>query len=176
MDACCPTTPGGHRRAQDTTCPLPDSCPSAACAAAFVTYYDDCSLELQGTRARGGAAAASVRRLLRGLPGAGLWRSRLAAAAPSAPSPPPPFWFLDNIRSRRAHFGAFLPAQQENELPPRRNWRHAATLSRDVARGGARWHAAFNLCSPAPTVTFTTTRTNRTTHTRQKAQHTHYQC
>ena len=48
MDACCPTTPGGHRRAQDTTCPLPDSCPSAACAAAFVTYYDDCSLELQG--------------------------------------------------------------------------------------------------------------------------------
>eukprot|EP01046_Picozoa_sp_COSAG06_P012925 COSAG06_NODE_772_length_12432_cov_119.880159_8_plen_584_part_00 len=49
MDACCPAAPGGHRRAQDrTTCPLPDTCPSAACAAAFVAYYDDCALELLG--------------------------------------------------------------------------------------------------------------------------------
>jgi hypothetical protein len=48
MDACCPATPGGHRRAQDTTCPLPDTCPSAACAAVFVAYHDDCALELQG--------------------------------------------------------------------------------------------------------------------------------
>ena len=46
MDACCPATHGGHRRAQDT-CPLPDICPSATCAAAFVPYYDDCALELQ---------------------------------------------------------------------------------------------------------------------------------
>ena len=35
-------------RAQDTTCPLPDTCPSAACAVVFVQYYDDCALELQG--------------------------------------------------------------------------------------------------------------------------------
>ena len=48
MDACCPATPGGHRRAQDTTCPLPATCPSAACAVVFVQYYDDCALELQG--------------------------------------------------------------------------------------------------------------------------------
>ena len=48
MDACCPAAAGGHRRAQDTTCPLPDTCPSAACAVAFVAYYDDCALELQG--------------------------------------------------------------------------------------------------------------------------------
>jgi hypothetical protein len=48
MDACCPAAPGGHRRAQDTTCPLPDTCPSVACAGAFVAYYDDCALELQG--------------------------------------------------------------------------------------------------------------------------------
>ena len=34
--------------AQDTTCPLPDTCPSTACAGAFVAYYDDCALELQG--------------------------------------------------------------------------------------------------------------------------------
>jgi hypothetical protein len=48
MDACCPATPGGHRRAQDTTCPLPDTCPSAACAGVFVAYYEDCGAELQG--------------------------------------------------------------------------------------------------------------------------------
>ena len=48
MDACCPAAPGGHRHAQDRTCPLPDTCPSAACAVAFVAYYNDCALELQG--------------------------------------------------------------------------------------------------------------------------------
>ena len=53
MDACCPPTAaggggGGHRRAQTTTCPMPASCPSAACAAAFVSYYEDCGTALQG--------------------------------------------------------------------------------------------------------------------------------
>ena len=46
MDACCPAT-SGHRRAQDRTCPLPTTCPSASCAAAFVPYYEDCGAELQ---------------------------------------------------------------------------------------------------------------------------------
>ncbi len=49
MDACCPAAAGGHRRAQDTTCPLPDTCPSVACVGAFVACYDDCALELQAT-------------------------------------------------------------------------------------------------------------------------------
>ena len=52
MAACCPddASGGGHRRrrAQATTCPLPATCPSAACAAAFVPYYEDCDAELQG--------------------------------------------------------------------------------------------------------------------------------
>ena len=52
MAACCPddASGGGHRRrrAQATTCPLPATCPSAACAAAFVPYYGDCGAELQG--------------------------------------------------------------------------------------------------------------------------------
>eukprot|EP01046_Picozoa_sp_COSAG06_P002765 COSAG06_NODE_101_length_24097_cov_15.305150_4_plen_1590_part_00 len=53
MDACCPPGAGGgggggHRRAQTTTCPMPATCPSAACAAVFVSYYEDCGAELQG--------------------------------------------------------------------------------------------------------------------------------
>eukprot|EP01046_Picozoa_sp_COSAG06_P033669 COSAG06_NODE_3455_length_5319_cov_12.049425_2_plen_655_part_00 len=54
MGACCPTAAssgGGHRRRraqQATTCPLPATCPSAACATAFVPYYEDCAAELQG--------------------------------------------------------------------------------------------------------------------------------
>ena len=54
MGVCCPdasgASGGGHRRRaqQATTCPLPATCPSAACAAAFVPYYEDCGAELQG--------------------------------------------------------------------------------------------------------------------------------
>jgi hypothetical protein len=57
MDACCP--PGvagggkGHRRAQ-ATCAMPATCPSALCAAAFTSYYEDCGAELQ-TRGRSSA-------------------------------------------------------------------------------------------------------------------------
>ena len=51
MGACCPAASGGgghrRRRAQATTCPLPATCPSAACSAAFVPYYEDCGAELQ---------------------------------------------------------------------------------------------------------------------------------
>ena len=53
MGACCPAAAsgGGHRRRRaqaTTTCPLPATCPSASCSAAFVQYYEDCGAELQG--------------------------------------------------------------------------------------------------------------------------------
>lgn len=46
MNACCPFSGGGHRRLQ-ADCALPDTCPSATCAASFVEYYDDCQSELR---------------------------------------------------------------------------------------------------------------------------------
>ena len=45
MDACCPAPTGhggGHRRFLQADCALPDTCPSADCAASFVSYFDDC--------------------------------------------------------------------------------------------------------------------------------------
>ena len=43
MDACCPSgsSGGGHRILQ-ASCELPDTCPSAECAAVFVPYFEDC--------------------------------------------------------------------------------------------------------------------------------------
>ena len=46
MNACCPSSGGGHRRLQ-ADCALPDACPSVACAASFVEFYDDCRGQLQ---------------------------------------------------------------------------------------------------------------------------------
>eukprot|EP01043_Picozoa_sp_COSAG02_P046624 COSAG02_NODE_4380_length_5425_cov_171.848104_2_plen_803_part_00 len=45
MDACCPPSGGGHRRMQ-ASCDLPATCPSAACAAVFVPFMDDCATML----------------------------------------------------------------------------------------------------------------------------------
>ena len=45
MDACCPANGGGHRRLQ-ASCDLPAACPSAACAAVFVPYMEDCTAML----------------------------------------------------------------------------------------------------------------------------------
>ena len=45
MDACCPANGGGHRRLQ-ASCALPATCPSAACAAVFVPFMDDCATML----------------------------------------------------------------------------------------------------------------------------------
>eukprot|EP01046_Picozoa_sp_COSAG06_P049649 COSAG06_NODE_7688_length_2412_cov_5.095115_4_plen_350_part_01 len=49
--ACCAAHDGGsgngHRRMQ-ADCALPGSCPSEACAATFVQFYDDCGGELAG--------------------------------------------------------------------------------------------------------------------------------
>eukprot|EP01045_Picozoa_sp_COSAG04_P011127 COSAG04_NODE_708_length_10915_cov_5.000555_6_plen_949_part_00 len=45
MDACCPAGGGGgkgHRRLQ-ADCELPDTCPSAECAATFTSFVDDCT-------------------------------------------------------------------------------------------------------------------------------------
>ena len=45
MGSCCPRGGGGgHRRAQAATadCPLPTTCPSQSCAAAFVDFFDNC--------------------------------------------------------------------------------------------------------------------------------------
>ena len=42
MDACCPSNGGGHHRMQ-ASCDLPAACPSAACAAVFVPYMQDCA-------------------------------------------------------------------------------------------------------------------------------------
>ena len=47
MDACCPHG-GGHRRLQ-ASCDLPAACPSAACAAVFVPYMQDCAAMLEAT-------------------------------------------------------------------------------------------------------------------------------
>ena len=43
MDACCPSgsSGGGHRILQ-ASCELPDTCPSAECAAIFMPYFEDC--------------------------------------------------------------------------------------------------------------------------------------
>ena len=48
MDACCPASGGGHRRLQ-ASCDLPAACPSAACAAVFVPYMQDCAAMLAAT-------------------------------------------------------------------------------------------------------------------------------
>ena len=48
MDACCPSNGGGHRRLQ-ASCDLPPACPSAACAAVFVPYMQDCAAMLAAT-------------------------------------------------------------------------------------------------------------------------------
>ena len=48
MDACCPSNGGGHRRLQ-ASCDLPAACPSAACAAVFVPYMQDCAAMLAAT-------------------------------------------------------------------------------------------------------------------------------
>ena len=45
MDACCPANGGGHRRMQ-ASCDLPTTCPSAACAAVFVPFMQDCAAML----------------------------------------------------------------------------------------------------------------------------------
>jgi len=45
MDACCPANGGGHRRLQ-ASCALPATCPSAACAAVFVPFMDNCATML----------------------------------------------------------------------------------------------------------------------------------
>ena len=45
MDACCPAASGsgnGHRLLQ-ADCALPDTCPSAECAATFTAFFDDCT-------------------------------------------------------------------------------------------------------------------------------------
>eukprot|EP01045_Picozoa_sp_COSAG04_P005318 COSAG04_NODE_245_length_18929_cov_6.708391_4_plen_3740_part_00 len=42
MAACCPAGSGGHRRFLQTSCELPDTCSSVACAAVFVPFMDDC--------------------------------------------------------------------------------------------------------------------------------------
>ena len=38
MDVCCPSTGGGHRRTQGTTCSLPTTCPSIPCADEFTSF------------------------------------------------------------------------------------------------------------------------------------------
>jgi hypothetical protein len=48
MDACCPASGGGHRSVQ-ASCDLPAACPSAACAAVFVPYMQDCAAMLAAT-------------------------------------------------------------------------------------------------------------------------------
>jgi hypothetical protein len=48
MDACCPENGGGHRRLQ-ASCDLPATCPSAACAAVFVPYMQDCATMIAAT-------------------------------------------------------------------------------------------------------------------------------
>jgi hypothetical protein len=48
MDACCPPNGGGRRRLQ-ASCDLPAACPSAACAAVFVPYMQDCAAMLAAT-------------------------------------------------------------------------------------------------------------------------------
>jgi hypothetical protein len=48
MDACCPQSGGGHRRMQ-ASCDLPVTCPSAACAAVFVPYIQDCATMIAAT-------------------------------------------------------------------------------------------------------------------------------
>ena len=45
MDACCPAASSGgkgHRRLQ-ADCALPDTCPSAECASAFTSFFEDCT-------------------------------------------------------------------------------------------------------------------------------------
>jgi hypothetical protein len=49
MDACCPASGGGHRRFLQASCDLPAACPSAACAAVFVPYMQDCAAMLAAT-------------------------------------------------------------------------------------------------------------------------------
>jgi hypothetical protein len=46
MDACCPSSGGGHRRSLQASCSLPATCPSAACAAVFVPFMADCDAML----------------------------------------------------------------------------------------------------------------------------------
>ena len=49
MAACCPAATGGHRRFLQADCTLPGTCPSAACAASFIGYFDDCGTMLAQT-------------------------------------------------------------------------------------------------------------------------------
>eukprot|EP01045_Picozoa_sp_COSAG04_P015379 COSAG04_NODE_1211_length_7719_cov_2.630232_9_plen_783_part_01 len=47
MDACCPSgSGGGGHRILQASCELPDTCPSAECAAVFVPYFSDCGAVL----------------------------------------------------------------------------------------------------------------------------------
>ena len=43
MDACCPESGGGGHRRLQASCDLPATCPSAACAAVFVPYMQNCA-------------------------------------------------------------------------------------------------------------------------------------
>ena len=45
MDACCPSSGGGHRRTQ-TDCSLPNTCGTMACANVYTQFYEDCSAVL----------------------------------------------------------------------------------------------------------------------------------